>query len=381
MYMKKFVLAVMALAVMVGCGEDRLKVIHNNDRVALLEARADLNDATDALLASRVSALEGQVDNFIALQTIANEDIRLEIIRLDERIDSNKDSINTLIADIHDLELKIETITNAQRTGRLDILEDHVDAILGDYITQDELAEAIAAVELLPGPPGPQGPAGTNGLPGAPGPQGQPGINGSTAGMSAVKLCAADNAAYPEYGFVVGDSIYAVYYGQVNGTLSAFLARLNPGNYVTTNDNSPCGFTISYSNGNSYIDGVQVNPVVVTTPTSNITGSCSFNKANDYGANKHYSFTLTDSNIVGDYKIAFKLGNVGLVQSVGTNNGGAVGSFQDNGYVWHTLNPINSATSALFYIVATDNWSISEVKVIKVSNPSQSINCTVNNSI
>lgn len=42
MYMKKFVLAVMALAVMVGCGEDRLKVIHNNDRVTELERRVTL---------------------------------------------------------------------------------------------------------------------------------------------------------------------------------------------------------------------------------------------------------------------------------------------------------------------------------------------------
>lgn len=40
--MKKFVVAVMALAVMAGCGEDRLKVIHNNDRVTELERRVTL---------------------------------------------------------------------------------------------------------------------------------------------------------------------------------------------------------------------------------------------------------------------------------------------------------------------------------------------------
>lgn len=59
--MKKFVLAVMALAVMVGCGEDRLKVIHNNDRVTELERRANLNDQLNALSIQQ-AATQAQLD-------------------------------------------------------------------------------------------------------------------------------------------------------------------------------------------------------------------------------------------------------------------------------------------------------------------------------
>ena len=76
----------------------------------------------------------------------------------------------------------------------------------------------------LKGPKGDQGDVGATGPQGQQGIQGIPGLSGSSSGVSAVKLCAGDNATYPEYGFVIGGSLYAVYYGTVDNKLSTFLS-------------------------------------------------------------------------------------------------------------------------------------------------------------
>jgi hypothetical protein len=134
--------------------------------------------------------------------------------------------------------------------------------------------DGVQGIPGIQGPAGPQGAQGLQGIQGdrgeqgeqgligATGPQGQPGVMGlpgNNASFKTVKLCPGDNATFPEYGFVVDGYIYAVYYGQVQGTLSAFLARLNAGSYITTNDNTPCSFSVSYSNGNAFINGNNVS--------------------------------------------------------------------------------------------------------------------------
>lgn len=102
---------------------------------------------------------------------------------------------------------------------------------------------------------GPQGDVGAQGPAG-------PMANVTTAnGFTPYKLCPADNSAFPEYGFIVGNQIYAVYYGVIGGSQQAFLAKLNDGNYVTTNGAS-CSFSVSHnSNGDLLIN----NSVVVTS--------------------------------------------------------------------------------------------------------------------
>lgn len=138
-------------------------------------------------------------------------------------------------------------------------------------------AQGIQGTQGVPGPIGPQGtpgPAGAIGATGPTGPQGEPGAQGlrglpgtsgnTISGATPVQLCPTDNATFPEFGFVIGDSIYAVYYGKVNGVLNSFLARLSAGSYVTTNDDTPCAFTVSYANGHSYINGNQVDPTIVS---------------------------------------------------------------------------------------------------------------------
>jgi hypothetical protein len=56
--MKKVLLAVIAALAFTGCAEDRLRVIHNNDRVSELERRAALNDQLNSIQNDRLSALE-----------------------------------------------------------------------------------------------------------------------------------------------------------------------------------------------------------------------------------------------------------------------------------------------------------------------------------
>jgi len=111
-----------------------------------------------------------------------------------------------------------------------------------------------------------QGATGATGAVGAQGPKGEPGIQGipgasGQAGMTPVKLCAADNSAFPEYGFVIGNNLYAVYYGVINGTLNSFMARLNPGTYMSTNSTG-CTFVYSVdSSGNQFLDNQPIIPL------------------------------------------------------------------------------------------------------------------------
>lgn len=128
--------------------------------------------------------------------------------------------------------------------------------------------QGIAGAQGIAGPQGAQGLQGIQGVPGlggaigSQGPKGEPGVQGipgSGNGMTPVKLCANDNSAFPEYGFVIGSNLYAVYYGVINETLNSFMARLNPGNYMSTNS-TKCTFTYSVdSAGNQFLDG---NPII-----------------------------------------------------------------------------------------------------------------------
>ena len=95
---------------------------------------------------------------------------------------------------------------------------------------------------------GAQGPQGIQGNPGLTGPQGP---SGDVTGATPVQLCPNDTAQYPEQGLLIGSSLYAVYYGVFSGSPQAFLAKLSPGNYVTTNG-SPCAFTV-HSNGSTSV--------------------------------------------------------------------------------------------------------------------------------
>ena len=100
----------------------------------------------------------------------------------------------------------------------------------------------------IPGTPGAQGAQGLQGQVGPVGPQGPAGANGSISNLTMVQLCPGDTASFKEYGFIVGTELFAVYFDKSQPI--AFLAKLNPGNYATTNG-SNCQFT--YSNSGTLI--------------------------------------------------------------------------------------------------------------------------------
>ncbi len=149
----------------------------------------------------------------------------------------------------------------------------------------DTGAEGIQGAQGPLGPVGPAGVTGTNGSNGTNGVDGTNGTNGAngtsctvsytavgatiTCGGSSVailngtngssgtavtpiRLCADSSSGYPEYGFLIDSYIYAVYYGTLDsngnpsssGVLQAFMAKLTPGNYMSTNG-SGCTFTIN----------------------------------------------------------------------------------------------------------------------------------------
>lgn len=296
-----------------------------------LDARLDAMQSNINTLNTKVSSLQSNVAALnlaAALQTVADAYLQYQINALNARVNQNDSNIASLISQMNSVTSTINSfssiyLTQADAQNYVTQIQNQISAtniIASAAVTQSQLAAAIAAIQLLPGPQGAQGPAGingtngTNGTNGSAGQNGTNGVNGSTAGMSAVKLCAADNATHPEYGFVVGDSIYAVYYGVVNGTLSAFLAKLNAGSYVTTNDNTPCAFTVSYSGGNSYLDGVQVNPVIApVVVASQLTYVSQQNRQN--GANNNASINVTFKNSGSTTLTRFKVTVAGLGSS------------------------------------------------------------------
>lgn len=118
---------------------------------------------------------------------------------------------------------------------------------------------------------GADGSMGPQGATGATGPQGPQGVSGSIGNLTPVQLCPGDtNTSYPEYGFIVGTNLYAVYFDK-NQPI-AFLSKLNTGNYVTTNG-SNCYFT--YANNGSTITLTNSNNTSLTTVINLSTGSSS----------------------------------------------------------------------------------------------------------
>jgi hypothetical protein len=112
---------------------------------------------------------------------------------------------------------------------------------------------ASVSVEVCNGVNGLNGQQGIQGVQGIPGMAGATGATGETgaAGTNAtqvtpVKFCANDNSAFPEYGLLIGEELFAVFWGPTPGTPSvsqAFLSKLVAGNYMSTGGNN-CLFAV-----------------------------------------------------------------------------------------------------------------------------------------
>jgi hypothetical protein len=173
---------------------------------------------------------------------------------------------------------------------------------VSDWLTSLHGADGSPGLTGPAGPIGPQGPAGTAGV----------------GNVHPIPLCPGDQAAFPEYGLVIGDSIYAVYYGTIDGSLQGFLAKLTPGTYRTTNGTPACQFTVSNcNNGNQCINGNQVTNVNVGGLVVNM-GSPS-NSTHSYNV----KFTITNNNsfTTGAFRIQFDIpSNVNTITCSGAVN-------------------------------------------------------------
>jgi hypothetical protein len=91
---------------------------------------------------------------------------------------------------------------------------------------------------------GEQGIQGVQGVPGIAGVNGADGAPGTS--VMPVKFCPSDNSRFPEYGLIVGNELFAVYWGPTPGSpnkAQAFLTKLIAGNYQSTGGNN-CLFSI-----------------------------------------------------------------------------------------------------------------------------------------
>lgn len=107
-----------------------------------------------------------------------------------------------------------------------------------------EVCNGINGLNGEQGIPGVQGIPGMTGATGAAGADGQDGAPGTS--ILPVKFCATDNSTFPEYGLMIGEDLFAVYWGTTPASPSkpqAFLTKLVPGRYQSTGGNN-CLFTI-----------------------------------------------------------------------------------------------------------------------------------------
>jgi len=106
---------------------------------------------------------------------------------------------------------------------------------------------ASTPVEVCNGANGVNGEQGFPGIEGIPGIAGSNGTNGTNGTRVApVKFCLTDNSTFPEYGLMVENDLFAVYWGTTPASPNkpqAFLTKLVAGNYMSTGGNN-CLFTI-----------------------------------------------------------------------------------------------------------------------------------------
>ena len=108
-------------------------------------------------------------------------------------------------------------------------------------------SSSSSSAEVCNGANGLNGEQGLPGIQGIPGLAGSNGANGSDGTVvTPVKFCERDNSTFPEYGLIIGDELFAVYWGSTPAspkTPQAFLTKLVAGDYMSTGGNN-CLFTV-----------------------------------------------------------------------------------------------------------------------------------------
>lgn len=251
--MIKYILT--SILFLAACAPQETLVEQDTSRLDLLEARISALETKDALFQAQLDALSGRTDDlelFQVLQNRQNAFVQNELTRLENLIDQSSQDILGLTTQYNTLS---QTVTNMSTTinSQLAGLQSQIDTIQltpgkSAYETWLDLGNTGSPQDFIDSLRGAQGPKGDQGLQGLMGPQGVAGQDGSS--VVAVKLCPGDFSTYPEQGLRIGTSLYAVYYGNFGGTMQAFMAKLVPGSYITTNG-ANCRFTVD-ANGQTY---------------------------------------------------------------------------------------------------------------------------------
>lgn len=176
---------------------------------------------------------------------------------------------------------------------------------------------------------------GAQGTMGPQGPAGPQGPSGSVGNITPVQLCPGDTATFKEQGFIVGGSLYAVYYNHNAG--HAFLAKLNPGNYITTNGS---GCTFNYAN----------NGTTITLSNGSGTTTVPVNSGSTSTVSNQYRIDLyTDSNNTNNLVATYIVTNAGLVNwtiSPATGHGFVINNNANNlGKANCNINNLTSVTT------------------------------------
>lgn len=391
--MKNKMLLMLVGLILVGCNRTVYIDDYAND-IAFLKAENDLRIAEIEALDARITALEDigaaarlqQLEDFQFIQYQINESFWARIRKLQLKLRQTNNNLSSLIDEVNIL---IEDF-NA--------FKDNQESI------NDDLQNQIDNITLTPGPQGPagksayqiwldagnsgseedfllalQGAQGPKGETGPSGPAGSPGANGTvTVGgsIAAVQLCPGDSNKFKEYGFIIGDSLYAVYYMGSN----AFMAKLNAGESYETTNEVPCRFeyandgdtiTLSNSSGSFVYDLDDSGSPTSPTP---LAGSCLVEKTANYNTEQQFKFSVSGMSSYLSYSLMVKFNQGGQIKSVGDSNGGS------NSYsnpVW-TINPMNSSEGFDFYVYHNSgaNPNVTSAKIVQNG---QELFCTVKN--
>lgn len=408
--MKKMVM-MLSILVLAGCADDRLKVIHNGDRVSDLERRVLLLEQVQAVQAQDIldnanAILQEKQDRIAALSALENA---LQLFVQGELADYyTKAEVDAMLADAVDaLELK-DADLQAQIDAIVPVINNYytnnfnpnitisIPLIIGsinltvNHTTQQvaDLSALLLRVSNLEGDVMNQSIA----------------IQQLEADMVSVKsrlaaleaaqanaisfvqLCSSSN----EMGMKQGSKLYAVLFATSGG--GGLIELANGDYYTTTNITSACRFNVSNGNVSTVSTGhdisgqytlTQLQQAVVALQNSNsgggsgISGACVIQKTQDYGDGKHYSFALNNSaGLIGDYKIVLDLNN----NSATLTNDNSGTAFTKNASQY-SYTPINNATSMLIYSNGNSSSVIQTAKVVKVSDTTKQLTCTVNNAL
>lgn len=324
-------LIIALLLFFVSCGKDeKLRVIHNNDRVTDLERRVTLLEqivqtkADTQTLQDLSTFVNSQLTQLSAELAVIQSDY-LTSEDADELIELGEAAYQDLLSKINALRSRVASLENDPR------LDEVIQAL-------EDLQQEVADIE--------------------------PVINNDNSVTYEVTEVVFNFGNLFTY---IDNSVTNI--TQDSTDLTDIIARLD--------DLESNTFQAQIDSLESQLTGLksQVEALQNNSGPPSVSGVCSVKKTQDYGSQKDYVFKLNDpTGLVGDFKVVINMSNNS--GNITTNNGGPV-TF--SGGV-STITPINSATQFTLYSHGNSNQHVNSAKVVKIST-NQELTCTVDNSI